>query len=86
MLRAMKDGKYQGELAWLNSHRPILWIRFFGFFVSGMSLGWLMRTLATSWSIGAMSVAIIVAMLSAICSQIGIAILPLLRRNHSRHN
>jgi len=45
---------------------PILWVRFFGWFGSGVGLGWLMRDLTTSATAGAMSWAIKLVIISAI--------------------
>src|SRR5687768_2384680 len=55
---------------------PILWLRFGGWFVSGFSLGWLMRDPTIVAPIGPIRVAIIIA----IASQLSIVMYPLFSR------
>jgi len=85
MLTAIKrGGNRNGELINSITQPPILWLRFFGWFISGLGFGWLMRALTSSANEGAMSTAMTIAVSIGICSQIGIVLFPLLRRDHIR--
>jgi len=77
MFNAIKNGgSFQGDAKNLLIQSPIIWIRFFGWFSSGVGVGWAVRDLMNSpLSQGAINWLMITAMVS----QFSIVIYPLLR-------
>jgi len=71
----------------LSTHPPILWIISFGWFGSGIGLGWLLRDFTNSARIGAASVVIEVAIIATIVSQCSVftyLTLPLIKKKCTR--
>ncbi|HLY40705.1 MAG TPA: hypothetical protein VKR52_05795 [Terracidiphilus sp.] len=85
MLIAMiNGGKMNGDRQILKTDSITLWIRFFGWFGTGVFLGWSMRSSTHLANSGAIKFAIIMLASIVIVSQIGIALSPLFLSKNKR--